>query len=46
MVLAMSVYSCKARASLKRVKNHTTEDWIDCFDDARVIKCRLEDQYL
>ena len=47
MVLAMSVYSCKARASLKRVESYTTKDWITYLILLiRAIKYCLENQYL
>ena len=47
MVLAMSVHSCKTKVSLVKVKNRTTEDYINCLMILiRVIKCCLENQYL
>ena len=47
MVLAMSVYFCKTKVSLNKVKNSTTKDRIDCIIILiRVIKYNLENQYL
>ena len=47
MVLAMSVYSCKTRASLNKVENYTTKGWIDCTVALiNAIKHDLENPYL